>query len=165
MRNFLPTQNAKTMNDENEAPPPVDNARPTRKREKSHLALLAEENRKAAEDEGVEFDESDEEEDQEADISSGSNKNDKPIVHRRQHWTAKNIPLEDDADQREAFHSVDGDKICSRWGRRWIDYRVARAMAKAEKSLLEEQDDQQSIVLEPKFALDQKKMTQVPYRK
>lgn len=151
------------MNDENEAPVD-DNARPTRKREKSHLALLAEENRKAAEDEDVESDE-EEEEEEEADISSGSNKNDKPIAHRRQHWTSKNIPLEDDADQREAFHSVDGDKIYSRWSRRWIDYRVARAMAKAEKSLLEEQDDQQqSVVLQPKFALDQKKMTQVPYR-
>ena len=143
--------------------------RPTRARGKSHLALLAEENRKAAEENdefsGSEEEEESEDEDEVEENSDSNNNRQRPIVHRRWHWTGKALSTSEDKKQ---FQSVDGEKIfrTASWdgGRSRLDYRIAGTLTRAEKSLVAKQDDEHSVTLEPKLNRE-KKMTQIPYRK
>ncbi|KAL7543714.1 hypothetical protein ACHAXR_013533 [Thalassiosira sp. AJA248-18] len=139
-----------------------DDRRPTRKREKSHLALLAEANRKAAEEANIDIFIDEENEGEEAGGDEGSpesNRKVKPVVHSRSHWYNKE-------DQNE-FQTVDGcEKLFGRryWDhRRCIHYKAMAVLRKAEKSLVSEQDDQQVVRLDYDFNSRYQKYSQVPY--
>ena len=155
------------------------NRRPARKREKSQLALQAEENMKQAAKWAEEEDDSDEEEEEEnageeANLSGPDGEN-TPQVHRHGYWHGKT--------EMNDFQSVDGDKIlrtCNIIMRNYRPYvtpyteevgkrlhwKAETAIMKAEKSLLavtSSGKQHSHVTLEDIFNVDW--MTQVPYRK
>ena len=113
-----------------------------------------EEDYASSDDESV--DEEDEEVLSDCEVEDDNTGTKTPTIHRTRDWMRKDFT-------KNAFQSVDGDKISSRWGQSRLSYEAGAVLSKGQRSLVRKQDER-IVTLEPTFRR-KTKLTQVPYRK